>query len=603
MTKTNKVKKTYLFGRLLHFLAPYKKGLVLSLLGQLLLAGLDVLPIILIGKVLDSLPSAQKLDFSQIITPLHFVTINANYTKLIMIFVAYAMVILMLGIVSYWKSLWLETTGQKVILELRKKIFKHIEALDDEELHKLPVGKLVTRTINDTNSLSYLFSYLLVDFAYTITVLIFYLCAMFITSWYVSLFLLIFIVITALSLLIFRMVAKKKYLKFKEENAQQNSILSESLSGMKIIKSFNQEQKKQAQYERQTKKIVNTRMSLLTVNVIFRPFLILLEHLGKFFVFFLSVKLLINNTITPGQAFTLFSLLSGFFYPLHMLADQFDTLQNCLSSAEKIFNILDIKSNVVDSEDARDLVNFQGNIEFRDVWFQYKEDEWVLKGVSFKASPHETVAIVGPTGAGKTTILKLIVKNYLPQRGEILLDGININNLTTKSIRSAIGQMLQDVFLFEGTIYDNLTFGNSEIPKNKVLEVLDYVGASHIIARLPQGLDTMVLERGSNFSAGERQLLSFARAILYEPEVLFLDEATANIDSESEAQIQSSLTKIMSVKTMLVVAHRLSTIKNSTKILLLSDGDIIEEGSHKELLAKKGQYYNLYKLQSKEETK
>ena len=279
------------------------------------------------------------------------------------------------------------------------------------------------------------------------------------------------------------------------------------------------------------------------------------------------------------------------------IAEQFNSLQNGFASAEKIFDVLDTKPDINDQEDALELTKFSGSIEFKDVWFSYVPGEWVLKGVSFNVSPNETVALVGATGSGKTTILQLIVRNYDIQKGQILIDGIDIKRIKRSSLRSFVGQMLQDVFLFSGTIRDNITLNNEAILQEEIVKASDYVGLDHVLNKLPEGLNHEVRERGNNFSSGERQLISFARAVVYKPTVMTLDEATANIDSETEADIQNSLAKMMNISTMIIVAHRLSTIQHCNKILVMQKGEIIEAGTHQQLLKKKGLYFNLYQLQ------
>jgi ATP-binding cassette subfamily B protein len=299
--------------------------------------------------------------------------------------------------------------------------------------------------------------------------------------------------------------------------------------------------------------------------------------------------------------FSFYNYVGDFFQPIQQLAEDFNILQNSFASAEKIFDVLDTKPVITDEDGALELETFSGKIEFKDVWFKYIEDEWVLKGVSFKVNPGDTVAFVGATGSGKTTILSLIVRNYDIQKGQILIDGIDIKKVKRSSLRKHIGQMLQDVFLFSGTIKDNITLKDDQITKEEVISSSEYVGANTFIDKLPDSYDHVVLERGNNFSSGQRQLISFARALVYNPSLMILDEATANIDSETEELIQESLQKMMSISTMLIVAHRLSTIQHSDKIIVMQKGEIKESGSHQDLLKLKGLYYNLYRLQYDED--
>ena len=305
----------------------------------------------------------------------------------------------------------------------------------------------------------------------------------------------------------------------------------------------------------------------------------------------------LGQTISSSIIVTFYMYISKFFNPIQSLAEQFNWLQSAFASAEKIFTIFDMKPVVVDSEDAIELDKVDGNIEFKNVWFAYNDEEWILRDVSFKVDAGQTVAFVGSTGSGKTTILSLLCRNYDIQKGQILIDGIDIKKIKISSLRKHFGQMLQDVFLFSGTIRSNIVLREDKYTDDEILEACRYVNANHFIDKLPNGLDEEVRERGNNFSAGQRQLLSFARTIIHKPEVMILDEATANIDTETELLIQDSLEKMMNIGTMLMVAHRLSTIQHADNIIVLSKGRIIEQGSHFELLEQKGRYYGLYMLQ------
>ena len=340
---------------------------------------------------------------------------------------------------------------------------------------------------------------------------------------------------------------------------------------------------------------------------IFRPSVYMIYTFSVIALFYVAGTSAIDKVEVFGQVITystiviFYQYLSSFFNPIQNLAEQFNWLQAAFASAEKIFTILDMKPEVVDSEDAIELDEIKGEIEFKDVWFSYIENEWVLKGVSFKVNAKETVAFVGSTGSGKTTILSLIVRNYDIQKGQILIDGIDIKKIKISSLRKHFGQMLQDVFIFSGTIRSNIVLREDSISDEEIKEACDYVNASYFIDKLEHGLDEEVLERGNNFSAGQRQLLSFARTVVHKPAVMILDEATANIDTETELLIQDSLEKMMNIGTMLIVAHRLSTIQHADNIIVLSHGEILEQGNHQQLLKNKGHYYNLYQIQYNKE--
>jgi ATP-binding cassette subfamily B protein len=382
-----------------------------------------------------------------------------------------------------------------------------------------------------------------------------------------------------------------------------NTYLSENLSGIKITQIFNQEDRKMADFLDKSKKLKNAKRARMMVFGIFRPLVYMLYISSVMCLLYIGGKgyiqdrTFLGQTITSGILVSFYMYISKFFNPIQALAEQFDQLQRSFASAEKIFTIMDMVPEVQDEPDAIELDEIKGEIEFKDVWFSYKPDEWVLKGVSFHILPRQTVAFVGATGSGKTTILSLICRNYDIQKGQILIDGIDIKKIKISSLRRHFGQMLQDVFLFSGDIRSNILLRREGVSDEEVMEACRYVNADSFINRLEKGLDEPVRERGNNFSAGQRQLLSFARTIIHKPSVIILDEATANIDTETELLIQDSLEKIKNIGTMLIVAHRLSTIQHADNIIVLSNGVIQEMGNHQELLHKKGPYYQLYTLQ------
>ena len=407
---------------------------------------------------------------------------------------------------------------------------------------------------------------------------------------------------------IFRKFSRKVHREVTDARTDINTYLSENLSGIKITQIFNREDQKMNEFLERSRKLQKAKTHRIFVFGIFRPMVYMLNISTVMCLFYFGAKGYLNETVFLGQTIdsavivSFYMYISKFFNPIQTLAEQFDVLQSSFASAEKIFTIMDMVSEVVDEPDAIELDEIRGEIEFKDVWFAYKEDEWVLKGVSFHVEPKQTVAFVGSTGSGKTTILSLIVRNYDIQKGQILIDGIDIKKIKISSLRKHFGQMLQDVFLFSGDIRSNILLRKEGVSDEEVMEACRYVNADSFINKLEAGLDEVVQERGNNFSAGQRQLLSFARTIIHKPAVMILDEATANIDTETELLIQDSLEKMKNIGTMLVVAHRLSTIQHSDNIILLSHGEIVEQGTHQELLRLKGKYYHLYTLQfSKEE--
>ena len=515
----------------------------------------------------------------------------------------YAGVLIVSLTCQYFQSILLQKTGQKIVSSLREDLFRHIESLSHAQLHAIPVGKLVTRVTNDTNAISITFTSVLVNLVQNMVVIVGVLIAMFCINYMLTLMVLCFVPFIVLFTVLFRKFSRKAYRRVKDGTTDINTYLSEHLSGMKIIQIFSKEQKKMDEFNQKNNKLYRAQNEQIFVFGIFRPIVYLLYIASVLCLLYLGGKGYIDGgeflgqAITSGTVVAFYMYISKFFNPIQTLAEQFHRLQASMASAEKIFSIFYMQPDVVDCEDAIELDEVKGEIEFKNVWFSYVPDQWVLKDVSFKIEAGQTVAFVGATGSGKTTILSLLCRNYDIQKGEILLDGININRIKISSLRKHFGQMLQDVFLFAGTIRSNIVLRDEEFTDEEIMETCTYVNADKLINKLTHGLDEEVRERGNNFSAGQRQLISFARTMIRKPEVMILDEATANIDTETEKLIQDSLEKMMSVGTMLIVAHRLSTIQHADNIIVLGDGEILEQGTHNELLKKKGKYHGLYMLQ------
>ena len=467
----------------------------------------------------------------------------------------------------------------------------------------MPVGKLVTRVTNDPNSISFMFTNILVTLLKNSMVIIGILAAMLLVNYMLTLMVLCFVPFVVLFTVIFRQFSRRVHRQVSNATTDINTYLSENLSGIKITQIFNQEENKLRDFVTRSAKLKKAKFNRMYVFGIFRPMVYMLFISANLCLFYFGAKGYIQDTPFLGQVITseivtiFYGYIGRFFNPIQTLAEQFDMLQRCFASAEKIFTVLDMVPQVVDEEDAIELDEIKGEIEFKDVWFAYKPDEWVLQGVSFHVMPRQTVAFVGSTGSGKTTILSLICRNYDIQKGQILIDGIDIRKIKISSLRRHFGQMLQDVFLFSGDIRSNIVLRSDNISDEEVMRACRYVNADSFIGKLEKGLDEPVRERGNNFSAGQRQLLSFARTIVHKPSVMILDEATANIDTETELLIQDSLEKMRNIGTMLIVAHRLSTIQHADNIILLSHGKIMEQGNHQQLLRQKGRYYHLYTLQ------
>lgn len=504
---------------------------------------------------------------------------------------------------TYLQAVILQRVGQRIISDLREDLFTHIESLSHGQLNDIPVGKLVTRVTNDTNAISMMFTNLFVNLTKNAFVILGILVAMLCLNYELTLMVLCFVPFILLFTVIFRKFSRRAYRKVKDATTDINTYLSENLSGIKVTQIFGREDEKMEEFRQKSQTLAKATQEQIFVFGVFRPLVYMLYISSILCLFYLGGMGHLNHvtflgqTISSGTIVTFYMYISKFFTPIQNLAEQFNWLQSALASSEKVFSIMDIRPQMVDAPDAVELDEVKGDIEFRDVWFSYIPGEWVLQGVSFHVEPRQTVAFVGSTGSGKSTILSLICRNYEFQKGEILIDGIDIRKIKISSLRRHFGQMLQDVFLFSGTIRSNIVLREEKIPDEEIMKVCRYVNADHFINKLEHGLDEEVRERGNNFSAGQRQLLSFARTILHKPSVMILDEATANIDTETELLIQDSLEKMRSVGTMLIVAHRLSTIQHADNIIVLSRGRILEQGTHQQLLAAHGRYYQLYTLQ------
>ncbi|MCR5693107.1 MAG: ABC transporter ATP-binding protein/permease [Bacilli bacterium] len=518
---------------------------------------------------------------------------NAVLSVIIGVAIGYIVLAVINKLISFLMSLLLQKAGQNIVERLRMDVFSHIENMSQNQLNEMPVGSLVTRVANYTAAVSNLFTDVLVRFIMNMLTIVTVFVIMITLSWELSLVLLVFAVIVGVTSFFFVGVIANKYRTERKNTSILNSFLSENLQGMRIIGIFNQEKKKQSEFDRNNESL---RQSAYGINVAFtfyRPFMSFLSYGAIATTFGVGFAL----SFTPGLFVAFYLYVNRFFKPIQELADELNTIQGALTSSEKLFNLLDVKPEVIDKEDAVEIDSFKGKIEFRNVWFAYEKNNWILKDVSFTVNPKETVAFVGATGAGKTTILSLIVRNFEIQKGQILIDDIDITHIKVKSLRKAVGQMLQDVFLFSGTIKSNVSLRDESFNDEEIVEACKYVNASSFIEKLPDTYNEEVIEGGANFSSGQRQLLSFARTVLHKPQVLILDEATANIDTETEMLIQESLEKMKNIGTMLVVAHRLSTIQHADNIIVLQNGEIIEEGNHQALLKKKGYYFKLYQLQ------
>ena len=578
-----------IMGRLLHYAKPYLPQFLLVGAVMLFTIAYDVVSPFIIGRIEETV--AGEFRMPQIYRAL----------------AVYVSILLVSMVCAYIQAVVLQKTGQRIISVMREDLFVKIESLSHEQLNAIPVGKLVTRVTNDTNAISMMFTKLLVNFVKNIFVIVGVFAAMLVLSYELTLMILCFVPFIVLFTVIFRKFSRRAYRKVKDCTTDINTYLSENLSGIKITQIFNREEVKMQEFREKSNALGRAKQEQILVFGIFRPLVYMLYVSSILCLLYLGGRgylehqVFMGQVITSGMLVSFYMYISKFYNPIQNLAEQFNWLQSAFASAEKVFAVLDMEPAIQDAPDAVELGTVRGEIEFRDVWFSYVEGEWVLKGVSFHVMPKETVAFVGSTGSGKTTILSLLCRNYEFQKGEILIDGIDIRKIKISSLRRHFGQMLQDVFLFSGTIRSNIALRAEHISDEEIREACRYVNADHFIDKLEKGLDEEVRERGNNFSAGQRQLLSFARTIVHKPAVMILDEATANIDTETELLIQDSLEKMQNIGTMLMVAHRLSTIQNADRIIVLSHGKIVEQGTHQELLKLHGKYDRLYRLQYRRE--
>ncbi len=581
--------------RLLVYAKPYTKNFIISFI-------LMIFDVILSSATAALMGTAVWLINSDM-------SVDRKYLFLIGIVGIFVASLVIVIAIIYFSNILLQSAGQKIVKDIRVEVFEHIEKLSLGQFNKVPVGKMITRVTNDTNTLSEMYTSVIVSLIRNLLMMIVQFVIMLVINVKVTLIMATTIPFVAVITFGYRKLAREQYRRVRNENTNVNAFLQENLSGVKLTQVFNRENKKKDEFADANKKLRKEQLKELVLFIIYRPLMYLLSMLAALLVIYYvgsSVLDLVESgasaavvSVQVALMVMMYQYSIDFYRPLQSISEDFNILQSALASAEKVFDVLDTVPEIMDAEDAVELVDFKGEIEFKNVWFAYIEDEWVLKDISFKINPDDTVAFVGSTGSGKTTIMNLIVRNYDVQKGQILIDGIDIQKIKLDSLRGAIGQMPQDVFLFTGTIKSNIAFKDDTVTDEEVIQAAEYVGVAPFIETLPDKYDYIVRERGNNFSTGQRQLFSFARTLVYEPTVMILDEATASIDSESEAIIQESLEKMMDISTMIVVAHRLSTIQKADRIYVLQKGEIVEQGNHQQLLRKEGIYYSLYKLQDK----
>lgn len=520
-----------------------------------------------------------------------------DVTSLEKIAIAILIISISLFFVNYTQIYILQYTGQKIIFEIRQQLFKHIESLSLSFFDKNPVGRLVTRVTNDVETLNDMYTSVLVSLFKDVFLVVGILIAMFAMNWHLGIITLCSIPFIIIAALVFKKYDRGAYRDVRTRLAKINSSLSENISGVKTVQIYGKEDKKFNEFNKINNNYLKANMKQLTVFAIFRPSIDLLYSLTLSAILWFGGINVLQKQLSFGILFAFISYLTQFFQPVFDMTEKYDILQSAMASSERIFMLLDENNIIKNIDNPLKTGRINGDVEFKNVWFAYNDDNWVLRDVSFKINKGENVAFVGATGAGKTSIISLINRLYDIQKGEILIDGVNIKNMDKYELRKNISVVLQDVFLFTGDIKSNVRLNNEHISDEDVRKSLKYVNADKFIEKLPDKYDSAVNERGTTFSQGQRQLIAFARAIAFNPPLLVLDEATSNIDTETESLIQDALRKITKNRTTIVVAHRLSTIKNADRIIVLHKGKIRESGTHNELIDKQGLYYNLYRLQ------
>lgn len=570
--------------RLMTYLKPHRFAVLLSSVLVLLIVAVDLYRPIIIGDAIDQYINGPKMP------------INTAFRG-ILTAAGYYLFMLLLGFVFNACNTWnLQKMGQKIIYRMRENVFTHVQSLSLGFFNTTPVGKLVTRVANDTEAVNELFSTILVNLFKNSVKIIGYAVVMISISPKMALVSFLLLPVVGGLTVFFRKMSRKAYQITRNRITDLNTYLSEHLSGMKLIQIFAREEEKKVQFHEKSYGLYRANWREVMTFATFRPIIYLVSVFAMILVIGTGSRMVLNGTLSLGTLFIFITYISNFFEPIQDLAEQFGTLQSSIASAEKVFAVLDEKPALAEPQDPVTPA-IRGRIEFRHVWFAYEGEDYILKDISFVIEPGQKVAFVGATGAGKSSILNLIGRYYDVQRGEILIDGVDIRKIPTEILRSAIGQVQQDVFIFTGDIKMNISLNNENISMDEIREAAHMVHADSFIDRLPGGYDAPVTERGSTLSAGQRQLLSFARTLVYHPTILVLDEATANIDTETESLITKGLTALMEGRTTIMVAHRLSTIQHADNIIVLDHGQIIEQGTHQELLCTDGHYKKLYELQ------
>lgn len=572
-----------LMKRLLTYIKPYRKYVILAIFMNIIVAALPSLRPVLTKIAVDNNIA------------------NKDYHGLLLIILALFGILIFQSIVQYFLTYFTELIGQKTIYDLRTQLFAHVQKLSLKYFDKVPIGRTVTRVTNDVDALNEMFSSGIVEIFSDVFVIIWIFVFMFSMSWDLALVTLAVMPVLVFATFLFRKKVRETYRDVRKHLARLNSYMQEHITGMNVVQIFAKQKSELKKFSsiNNDHKVANIKS--IFYYAIFYPFIELLNSIAIGLIIWYGGGEVIQKHLSIGVLFAFIQFVEMFWRPVRDLSEKYNILQGAMAASERIFKLLDDNTIIPNPKEPVKLDSFKGEIEFKNVWFAYNPGEYVLKNISFKINPGETVAIVGATGAGKSSIINILSRFYEIEKGTITLDGIDIRTLDERELRKHISVVLQDVFLFSGDIKTNISLGNEEITEDKIIEAAKTVGADKFISQLPNKYNEEVKEKGATLSVGQRQLISFARALAYDPQILILDEATSSIDTETEILIQNAIQKLLVGRTSIVIAHRLSTIQNADKILVMHKGELKEMGNHQELLAKKGIYYKLYQLQYKDQ--
>lgn len=572
-----------LMKRLLVFVKPYKKYMVYAILLNIVVA--------VLGPVR---PYLTKIAVDDSIA-------NNDYKGLLIITILLLGSLILQSVIQYFLTYYTQYLGQKTILDIRTKLYSHIQKLAARFFDKTPIGRIVTRVTNDIESLNELFSSGIIMIFSDVFIIIWILVFMFFMDWNLSLVTLSVLPVLIYGTFLFRKKVRESFRDVRFHLARLNSYMQEHVTGISVVQIFNKEKAEEKIFAgiNHDHKVAN--INSIFYYAVFYPAVEFVSAVAIGLIIWYGGGEVIQNTLSLGTLFAFLQYTEMFFRPIRDLSEKYNIMQTAMASSERIFKLLDNDTFIPEPQNPVKLNKIDGNIEFKSVYFAYNGDDFVLKNISFKINKGETVAIVGATGAGKTSIINILTRFYDINRGEILLDGIDIRNLTKNDLRRYISVVLQDVFLFSGNIKSNIGMNHPEISDEQIYSAAKLVGADKFIGLLPNKYEEEVKERGATLSVGQKQLISFARALAFDPQILILDEATSSVDTETEILIREAIQKLLVGRTAIVIAHRLSTIQKSDKIIVMHKGEIKEVGTHQELLSLRGIYFKLYQLQYKDQ--